>query len=420
MAEFEQRSNAWGQLEADDETLELESVPLVPDQGEDEGDLDEPASGFKASIGGKDWTVETLVSQMRKGRIDLEPSFQRRNAWLAARKSKLIESIMLGFPIPQIVLAEKRSQQGHYFVLDGKQRLLALRQFFVDPDDPRDKDFIPLRLNGLEVLSELNRKDASSLEDLRPDLFAAIENHSIRTVVLGNWNSERLLLSLFLRLNTGSVALSPQELRQALIHGEFIKWLDAHSGDLPPLRTLLNNYHPDRRMVDAELMLRHLSFTMSPIRYRGNLKLFLDDTSRYLNNNWEEVQPKAEASLNDFAEALQAGMEIFGPEKFCRKWSGPSEGSTEGKFERPLNRALFDVQVYSLSIEHVRSAARRSTDQIVEAFKDACEKDEVFLRSITATTKTADAFITRHRTWARILNEALGIRYDLPAPLGRE
>jgi hypothetical protein len=145
------------------ETDNFELVPLVPDQGEDEGDFDDSVVTFTASVGGKDWTVETLVSQMRKGRIDLEPSFQRRNAWLSNRKSKLIESIMLGFPIPQIVLAEKLDHPGHYFVLDGKQRLLALRQFFFDPVEPRDAGFDGLRLTSLEVLSELNRKDARGL-----------------------------------------------------------------------------------------------------------------------------------------------------------------------------------------------------------------------------------------------------------------
>jgi hypothetical protein len=126
------------------ETSNFEAIELVPGQGEDEGDAVDGEGVFQAAIGGKDWTVETLVSQMRKGRIDLDPSFQRRNAWLDNRKSKLIESILLGYPIPQIVLAEKRDKPGHYFVLDGKQRLLALRQFFVDLEDDRDRGSIDL------------------------------------------------------------------------------------------------------------------------------------------------------------------------------------------------------------------------------------------------------------------------------------
>lgn len=395
------------------ETDELESVPLVPDQGEDEGDLSDPPSTFTASVGGKDWTVETLVSQMRKGRIDLDPSFQRRNAWLSNRKSKLIESIMLGFPIPQIVLAEKPDLAGHYFVLDGKQRLLALRQFFVDEDDPRDVGFDGLRLSSLEVLTELNRRDAASLEKVRPDLLAAIENHSIRTVVLGNWNSQRLLLSLFLRLNTGSVPLSPQELRQALIHGDFINWLDMRSGDLVPLRTLLGNTHPDRRMVDAELVLRHLAFTTSPAPYRGNLKQFLDDTSSYFNRNWANQEQVAVDFIQSLEAAITAGIDLLGLYRVCRKWSGT-------RFERALNRAIFDVQIYSLSLPHVRARLHGKGPELQESFKKLCEQDEVFVRSITATTKTADAFITRHRSWRSIVEEVGEVTYELPNALRRD
>jgi len=390
-----------------------ELVPLVPGQGEDESDAegDGTSQPFSASIASRDWTAETLVSQMRKERIDLSPSFQRRNAWLDNRKSKLIESMLLGFPIPQIVLAEKRDRPGQYFVLDGKQRLLALRQFFADPSDARDEGFDRLRLGNLEVLSDLNREDFVGLEENHPDLAARLENHTIRTVVLSEWNSERMLLSLFLRLNTGSVPLSPQELRQALIPGAFIEWLDTESGNLPSLRRLLRNSHPDRRMADAELMLRHLAFSTSPIEYRGNLKQFLDDTSRVFNDNWASRKGEAVQALGAFDESLTAAEDAFG-EGVCRKWSGT-------RFERALNRAVFDVQIYSLSFPEVREAIDGHVDEIVDGYKRASVENEAFSRSISATTKTAEAFITRHRAWAKILKDACGITYELPQPLKR-
>jgi hypothetical protein len=390
-------------------TDEQELVPFVPDQGEDESDGGQPAS-FSASIGGKDWTVETLVSQMRKNRIDLSPSFQRRNAWLDNRKSKLIESICLGFPIPQIVLAEKRGATGAYLVLDGKQRLLALRQFFASDDD-RDAGFTPLKLERLEVLPELNGMYFSDLEKARPDLAAQVENHDMRTVVLSDWNSEAMLLSLFLRLNTGSVPLSPQELRQALIPGAFLRWLDETSGDMPALRALLGNTHPDRRMADAELLLRHLSFAGSPLEYRGNLKGFLDETSKIFNSEWEMRRSATESAADDFNEGLLALIDVLG-DHTCRKWSGQ-------RFERALNRALFDVQAYSMLFPAVREALPARRAEVVELFQSACVDDVAFVRSISATTKTADAFTIRHRTWAGIVKAATGVDYPSPGPLHR-
>lgn len=78
--------------------------------------------------GSTDWTTDTIVRQIEKGNIDLSPMFQRRDAWNIGRKSLFIESLALGFPIPQIVLAQQKS--GKFIVLDGKQRLLTLMQFF--------------------------------------------------------------------------------------------------------------------------------------------------------------------------------------------------------------------------------------------------------------------------------------------------
>lgn len=400
-----------------DETLEP-SVDLVPEQGEDESDLTGDTSDFSAAVSSTDWTVETLVSQMRKGRIDLDPSFQRRNAWLDNRKSKLIESIMLGFPIPQIVLAEKPDAKGNFFVLDGKQRLLALRQFFVDRDDHRDDQFNPLKLSGLEVLTELNQLSLADLEAQHPDVVPTIENHSIRTVVLGSWSSERMLLSLFLRLNTGSVPLSPQELRQALIHGEFIKWLDEASGNSTAIRRLLNNSHPDRRMVDAELLLRHLAFSLSPLRYRGNLKEFLDQTSRYFNTQWDTVRQPLTDELEALDEAITFGLNLFGDGQFARKWSQPAQGAP--KFERALNRAVLDVQAFSFAVPEVRAAAQEHGEAILDGYKQLCLTNASFVRAISATTKTAEAFTTRHRAWRDLIMSTTGTSYELPTPLTKE
>lgn len=388
---------------------DLELVPLVPDQGEDETDDDSgySAGKFSAAVAAKDWTVETLVTQMRKGRIDLSPSFQRRNAWLANRKSKLIESIILEFPIPQIVLAEKKDKPGFYFVLDGKQRLLTLRQFFADKDDPRDAGFDPLTLTGLEVAKDLNKNDASSLSE--PTL-ARIENHTIRTVVLNKWNSEQLLLSLFLRLNTGSVPLSPQELRQALIPGDFMAWLDEESGAQPDIQDLLGNTHPDRRMADAELALRFIAFSLSPLQYRGNLKQFLDETSKKLNADWQYQQSNVEIALDQMGHAIRAGFSLFGEDHFCRKWSGE-------KYERALNRAVFDFQVYSLSLPEVRHALAGKGHALEVEFKNACVSNGKFMRAITATTKTRDALLIRHRTWRDMVQRVADVSYPLPAPL---
>lgn len=73
-----------------------------------------------AVLWGTDWTVETILAQLQRGNIDINPRFQRRDAWSKGTKSRFVESIILGLPIPQVVLAESKNQRGRYLILDGK------------------------------------------------------------------------------------------------------------------------------------------------------------------------------------------------------------------------------------------------------------------------------------------------------------
>lgn len=399
-----------------DAQLELaafEPEPLTPDQGETESELDshDPAD-FDAAVSSTDWTVETLLSQMRKGRIDLNPQFQRRNAWLDTRKSQLIESIMLRYPIPQLVLASHPVGTPRNLVIDGKQRLLALRQFTAEEAEPLDHGFVPLKLRGLEILRELNGLTWPEVQALFPERAATFENHTIRTVVLSRWSTEDLLLSLFLRLNTGSVTLSPQELRQALHPGPFSEWLDDESGASSGLRKLLGNTHPDRRMVDAELLLRYLSFRFSPAPYAGNLKRFLDDSSGAFNLDWQRWAPTVRDGLADLEAAIEAAYMIFDT-GVCRKW-------TRERYERPFNRAVFDIEMISLASQDVRDAVSQNGAAVVEGFRTLCDNDVDFARSITVTTKSVSAFRTRFESWSRVVRHATERDFELPPPLYRE
>jgi hypothetical protein len=92
-----------------------------------------------AVVSGTDWTTETIVSQLERKNIQLNPRFQRRDAWKRDRKSRFIESLIVGLPIPQIVLAESKHERGKFIVLDGKQRLLSILQFWGLGDGQNNK-----------------------------------------------------------------------------------------------------------------------------------------------------------------------------------------------------------------------------------------------------------------------------------------
>ena len=245
-------------------------------------------------VNGTDWTVETILSQINKGNIHLDPKFQRRDAWGIDRKSKFIESLILGFPLPQLVLAEVKGKKGSYLVIDGKQRLLSLRQFAAANDDPK---YTQLRLKNLDLRPELEGKvfDDLKLDANLDDDLRAFDNSPIRTVVIKNWATESFLYHVFLRLNTGSLPLSPQELRQALHPGPFVDFADEAASQSNALKEILKNKGPDFRMRDVELLVRFYAFRLFVSEYSGDLKGILDLACNILNEKWadEDVEIRA-------------------------------------------------------------------------------------------------------------------------------
>ena len=121
---------------------------------------------------------------MQRNIIDLDPGFQRRDAWTIPRKSRFIESLILGLPIPQIVLAERKEKKGSFLVIDGKQRLLTIQQFCA----PSSNGSPGFALKSLTVLKELNGATYEQLQTnpSLTDVLAALNGQTVRTVVIKN------------------------------------------------------------------------------------------------------------------------------------------------------------------------------------------------------------------------------------------
>jgi hypothetical protein len=363
-----------------------------------------------AVVSGNDWTTETIINQINKGNIQLNPDFQRRDAWDKSRKSRFIESLILGLPVPQIVLAESKDRRGAYIVLDGKQRLLSIRQFSATTDDTV---YELLKLTKLEIRKDLNGK---SLESLKNDLIlfddlSAFENQPIRTIVIKNWPNEAFLYHVFLRLNTGSVPLSPQELRQALHPGKFVSFLDKVSSESIALQEILKLKKPDFRMRDAELLLRYYAFKNFLNVYFGTLKNFLDNCCSEFNDAWDSNQEKVEEQLKSFELAHQAIKSVFNKNSY-RKWTGST-------YENRFNRSVFDILILSFSEEATRESCIGREHEVEDAFKNLCAEDRAFITSLETTTKSIRATDKRISTWNSKLNEVLGINLPVPNLINR-
>lgn len=375
-------------------------------QLETEEDIEglEQSSFSQAVVSANDWTTETIINQINKGNIQLNPSFQRRDAWDSKRKSRFIESLILGLPVPQIVLAESKERRGAYIVLDGKQRLLSIRQFAAEAND---QIYDQLKLSTLEIRNDLKGK---CLETLRNDFtllddLSAFENQPIRTVVIKNWPAEDFLYHVFLRLNTGSVPLSPQELRQALHPGPFVSFLDEASSNSNALHEILKCKNPDFRMRDAELLLRYFAFRNYLMNYSGTLKLFLDECCKTLNKEWEEKKDHIQIQLKNFEETHSFVKGIFGDNSY-RKWTGKA-------YETRFNRSVFDVMALSFDNENVRNLSLEKKPEIEQAFRELCSNHN-FRNSIETTTKSLTATHARLSLWISKLNGVIGSNLHVP------
>ncbi|GGZ22675.1 DUF262 domain-containing protein [Streptomyces poonensis] len=386
---------------------------LFDDQDGEENDPGAVSSAdvHRAVVTDTDWTTETILSQLRRGNIQLNPHFQRRDAWDRARKSKFIESLILGLPVPQIVLAEDRKQRGKFIVLDGKQRLLTLRQFAIGSSldvaggDEGSKAF---GLTNLDVRGDLRLKTLAKLEEDGAfiDDLNALLNETIRTVVVRRWPNEEFLNLVFLRLNTGSVRLSPQELRQALHPGKFTDFLDVATYASSEIQAALRIKKPDFRMRDVEIMLRYYAMVYRLGEYKGNLKKFLDDTVNELNAAWVDDEEEIKETADECNRAIQATFDVFGEDAFYR-WS---RGDYEGRF----NRAVFDIMTYYFRDPVLASAAIENKGAVEQAFKALCDTDPDFVESIQTTTKTPFATHTRLSLWGDALERVTGAEVPIP------
>ena len=372
-----------------------EDETIVPrDQQESEEDVHPAPDRINESVlFNTDWTVETLFRQIEKGNINLDPQFQRREAWGVARKSKFIESIVCSLPIPNVVLAEDRALKGKYLVIDGKQRLFSIASFLRG-------EFV---LRDLTIRSDLNGCTFADLLNSYPQDVNTIENYTIRTVVIRNWPDEDYLYTVFYRLNSGSLQLSPQELRKALHAGKFLDFLDDFVRDSIEFKTIFGD-KLDPRMRDVELVLRFVAFDKSFGDYKGDLKVFLDETVKFYDASWDQTLPILENSLAHLSIALEAAHAVFGDKAF-KKWNGQD-------FERRANRAVFDVVTRYFSDAKIAERAKAHSDAIVDAFKALCEQNENFRNSIERTTKTPSATWTRHFLWGEQLAGVIGAKLD--------
>jgi hypothetical protein len=366
-----------------------ELLPIVLEDDQEE-DTEIGVSGAKRLVSEpRDLSIRELFNQEQDGDLLLQPDFQRYYVFDDAKAGRLIESVLMGVPLPLVYLSEEPSAK--LSVIDGQQRLTSFFRFLQNE----------LRLSRLTILTEYNGK---YFRDLPDDMQRAFRNGTIRCIVIKRESHPDIKFEIFERLNTGSVRLNDQELRNCVYRGSFNRLLAELAQELEWLG-LLRRTEPDNRMVDREMILRFLALYLDWNQYRAPMKQFLNNSMRKHQN-----MPASEISrLRDvFRKSVLCVRSVFGSKAFIRYEPG-RVGQPHGSWggETRLNMALFDTVMLGFSRYDQRDLVPQG-DAILEALVDLMATNQSFIDAITLGTSQANRLQTRVDIWNNRLREVLG------------
>lgn len=298
-----------------DELVEVEDSPSVSIDDVDPNS-EVISATYEIASYGADYDVEGLVRRMNKDDIvvpsfdpdlgtDEVGGFQRGYIWLPTQRSRFIESLLLGLPVPGIFLI--RDRQNRLLVLDGQQRLKTLQAYYSGLVGEK-------RFRLQNVQEPFN---GLTYEELAPEDRRRLDDSIIHATVLRQESpdgSQNAVYSIYERLNTGGSPLQPQEIRIALFPGQFLHGISALSRD-PHWENLYGP--PSPRYRDHELILRVLALFENQAGYARPLKSFLND---YLQAN-QARELSSESGVGAlFAQAISTidlylGKQAFRPER---------------------------------------------------------------------------------------------------------
>jgi uncharacterized protein with ParB-like and HNH nuclease domain len=241
------------------------------------------------STDGYPMSIGELISLYKEGELDIHPEFQRFFRWKEQQKSKLIESILLGIPIPSIFVSQR--PDGVWDVVDGLQRLSTIFEFVGILKDEENNLIPPSRLVKTAYLPSLEGKyweNADTVNSLDTSQRLVFKREKIDVKIVKKESDDTIKYELFQRLNTLGSKLSDQEVRNCLLvmlNKDFYLWLKSLSED----EHFLNTVSLAERLIDEkynmELALRFLILSqLDPNEVKG-----LQDFGEFVTEKMVEI-----------------------------------------------------------------------------------------------------------------------------------
>jgi len=290
------------------EEIDTVNEPIV--EYEDIGSktlMDKPFNPKLIDIKQKNLSIDLIKKRLEANpkEIDLYPDFQRKDdLWDTEKQSKLIESILINFPLPAFYF--DGTDNNKWLIVDGLQRLSTFRNFMIDKK---------LTLTGLEFLKQLEGK---KFEDLSRTLQRQIEETQIVAYIINPGTPLEVKFNIFKRINTGGLVLTSQEIRHALnqpIPAKFVAKL-ANSKEFKEATHFKIN---TERMLDRDFVTRFITFYTKPItNYYPDLDTYMNDRMSDIKLLSDKQRHKLEEEL---LESMKLAQSVFGRWAFRKVFS---------------------------------------------------------------------------------------------------
>ncbi|MEO5360945.1 MAG: DUF262 domain-containing protein [Nitrospirota bacterium] len=243
-----------------------------------------------------------LIEMLFEGEIDLTPEFQRSmDLWTPQQKSQLIESLLLGLPLPSFYFSIDRLTN-KWVIVDGLQRFCTFNDFIIKNE---------LKLSGLEFLKSYEGKTYVELSkaDKRK-----ISGTKINFYVIERQSPSYVKFLIFKRVNTGGLVLTPQEIRHALNQGIPSRFIE-ELANLEEFKQATDYRIPSKRMEDRDFANRFVAFYLLgyDANYKGELDSFLNDGMEALARTTEDERAKIKEA---FRKSMELSCKIFGNDAF--------------------------------------------------------------------------------------------------------
>ncbi|MWV27475.1 GmrSD restriction endonuclease domain-containing protein [Aurantiacibacter rhizosphaerae] len=242
-----------------------------------------------------------IVNKMRSGDYFVDPSFQRRLVWNEKQKVRLIETVLMEYPMPEIYLWEQapdpQSGSQKFSIVDGQQRLSTLREF--------TSNEWPLKKAYLD--EENAEKDFADCfwKDLDADTRSKFFQYSINARRIPSEVSDDDIRQMFARLNETDRSLNPQEMRNATLNGEFLAAANSLADTDEFLALQIFSLDNIRRMGDVEFASQLLGYERKGIA---------NDTPKTMNelyNEFNDDYSEAEIDKANVSKSLKLVNEVF-------------------------------------------------------------------------------------------------------------